>query len=252
MASQKGRYRSDRGRGGARHGSQLSRRRGDRRGGGGVRIRRGAGRRTWTRPRSLDESGSRRSARARRGRSACDLGRRLRSPSSRGRGARGSPRKKPLATRARPDGGGMSQKLRVYEVARDLGLDNKTLVALLQSNGVPDVRNHMSAVGADVVERIKRQLEKPKSPATVEERIHATVVKRRVAVRTGDASAPSNPAPAAAAPPPPPSAAPVATREKSAPLSAKPVAHTRKEEESAPPPVRVEPTPAPPSAPRRS
>jgi translation initiation factor IF-2 len=139
----------------------------------------------------------------------------------------------------------------VYEVARDLGLDNKTLVALLQSNGVPDVRNHMSAVGADVVERIKRQLEKPKGPATVEERIHATVVKRRVAVRPGDASAPSNPAPTAVAALPP-SAAPVSTKEKAAPASSKPAAPARKEEPSAPPPVRVEPTPAPPSAPRAS
>ncbi len=148
----------------------------------------------------------------------------------------------------------MSQKLRVYEVARDLGMDNKTLVALLQSNGVPDVRNHMSAVGADVVERIKRQLEKPKGPATVEERIHATVVKRRVAVRTGgDASAPSNPAPASAA-----SAAPApasAPKEKSAPVSAKPAARAPKEEESAappPPPSRTAPASRPVSAPRAS
>ena len=50
----------------------------------------------------------------------------------------------------------MSIKLRVYEVARDLGLDNKALVALLQSVGVPDVRNHMSAVPPEVVERVKR------------------------------------------------------------------------------------------------
>jgi translation initiation factor IF-2 len=130
-------------------------------------------------------------------------------------------------------------------------MDNKTLVALLQSNGVPDIRNHMSAVGADVIERIKRQLEKPKAPTTVEERIHATVVKRRVAVRTGDASAPSNPAPTAVVAPPP-SAVPVSTREKSAPVSSKPVAKPHKEEESLPPSVRVEPTPAPPSAPRAS
>jgi translation initiation factor IF-2 len=54
----------------------------------------------------------------------------------------------------------MTAKLRVYEVARDLGMDQKQLVALLQSSGVPDVRNHMSAIGADVVERIRRQLEK--------------------------------------------------------------------------------------------
>jgi translation initiation factor IF-2 len=147
----------------------------------------------------------------------------------------------------------MSQKLRVYEVARDLGMDNKTLVALLQSNGVPDVRNHMSAVGADVVERIKRQLEKPKAPTTVEERIHATVVKRRVAVRTGDASAPSHPAPHASttAPPAPPS---VARKEQSAPVSSKPAPRARKEEEAPQPPpsVRSVPTPAPASAPRAS
>ena len=58
----------------------------------------------------------------------------------------------------------MTAKLRVYEVARDLGLDHKTLVSMLQSSGVPDVRNHMSAIGADVVDRIRRQLEKQKSP----------------------------------------------------------------------------------------
>jgi translation initiation factor IF-2 len=144
----------------------------------------------------------------------------------------------------------MSQKLRVYEVARDLGMDNKTLVALLQSNGVPDVRNHMSAVGADVVERIKRQLEKPKSPTTVEERIHATVVKRRVAVRTGDASAPSNPAPSAVVTAPPPSATPT----EKAPASAKPSVRTPKVDETAapPPPSRSAPTPLPASAPRAS
>ncbi|MCC6900236.1 MAG: translation initiation factor IF-2 N-terminal domain-containing protein, partial [Polyangiaceae bacterium] len=34
--------------------------------------------------------------------------------------------------------------MRVYEIARDLGIENKALVALLQSIGVADVRNHMS------------------------------------------------------------------------------------------------------------
>jgi translation initiation factor IF-2 len=146
----------------------------------------------------------------------------------------------------------MSQKLRVYEVARDLGMDNKTLVALLQSNGVPDVRNHMSAVGADVVERIKRQLEKPKAPTTVEERIHATVVKRRAAVRPGDASVPSNPAPSAVITAPPVSVAPISVKEAPAPVSSKPASRPRKEEDSAPVSVRNVPTPPPASAPRAS
>src|SRR5450432_2712574 len=90
----------------------------------------------------------------------------------------------------------MSIKLRVYEVARDLGLDNKALVALLQSVGVPDVRNHMSAVPPEVVERVKRHIEKQKQQTVVEERIRPTVVKRRaVAPRGAETSAPSNPAP---------------------------------------------------------
>ena len=44
-------------------------------------------------------------------------------------------------------------KLRVYMVAKQLGMDNKSLVALFQSLGVDEVRNHMSAVSADQVER---------------------------------------------------------------------------------------------------
>ena len=92
----------------------------------------------------------------------------------------------------------MSIKLRVYEVARDLGLDNKALVALLQAVGVPDVRNHMSAVPPEVVERVKRQLEKQKQPTVVEERIRPTVVKRRAAPRA-EPPAPVSAAPAASA-----------------------------------------------------
>jgi translation initiation factor IF-2 len=81
----------------------------------------------------------------------------------------------------------MTIKLRVYEVARDLGMDNKSLVSLLQSVGVPDVRNHMSAIGPEVVDRVKRHLEKAKSPSTVEERIRPTVVKRRAAAGSSGA-----------------------------------------------------------------
>ena len=70
-------------------------------------------------------------------------------------------------------------KVRVYEVAKQLNMDQKTLVAIFQSMGFGDVRNHMSAVEADVVERVKRHLERQKSPEVVEERIRPTVVKRR-------------------------------------------------------------------------
>ena len=72
-------------------------------------------------------------------------------------------------------------KVRVYEVAKQLNMDQKTLVALFQSMGFGDVRNHMSAVEVDVVERVKRHLERQKSPEVVEERVRADgrVVKRR-------------------------------------------------------------------------
>ncbi len=125
----------------------------------------------------------------------------------------------------------MSIKLRVYEVARDLGLDNKALVALLQAVGVPDVRNHMSAVPPEVVERVKRQLEKQKQPVAVAERIHPTVVKRRAAPPRVEP-----PAPVAAAPPPAP---PVRTSREEQPRAPQ----RNYEEPPRPAPVAV---PAPP------
>ncbi|WP_437980513.1 translation initiation factor IF-2 [Sorangium sp. So ce117] len=102
-------------------------------------------------------------------------------------------------------------KVRVYEVAKQLNMDQKTLVALFQSMGIGDVRNHMSAVESDVVERVKRHLERQKSPEVVEERIRPTVVKRRA--RPGAEPEPSSPgrgpdlleAPVRAAPEPAPS-----------------------------------------------
>src|SRR5437773_607595 len=84
-------------------------------------------------------------------------------------------------------------KMRVYEVARDLGLENKAVVALFQAIGVTDVRNHMSAVLPEQVERAKRHLEKQGAEAVVEERLRHGVVKRRVK-RAGAGTETSSPA----------------------------------------------------------
>ena len=73
----------------------------------------------------------------------------------------------------------MSSKLRVYEVARELSMDNKEIVSLLQSMGFGEVRNHMSVVSSDAVERLRRHQERKAEPKVVEERIRPTVVKRR-------------------------------------------------------------------------
>lgn len=72
----------------------------------------------------------------------------------------------------------MMSRLRVYEVAREIGMDNKALVALLQASGATEVHNHMSAVGPDVVERLRRHLEKQKRPAHTESHLRPTVVRR--------------------------------------------------------------------------
>ena len=98
--------------------------------------------------------------------------------------------------------GGSMSKVRVYEVAKQLNLDPKSVVALFQAVGINDVRNHMSSVEPEAVERVKRHLEKQRTHDVVEERVRHGVVKRRaVAKPAGPAPAPSS----RAIPPAPPS-----------------------------------------------
>ena len=125
-------------------------------------------------------------------------------------------------------------KVRVYEVAKELGMEQKALVALFQSMGC-EVRNHMSSVDVEVVERVRRHLEKQKSATVVEERIRPTVVKRRVAK-------PAAPQPLAPTPSEP-EAAPAATKPAAAAPAPAPTAP------AAPPAAAVQP-PAPVEAPK--
>jgi translation initiation factor IF-2 len=152
-------------------------------------------------------------------------------------------------------------KMRVYEVARDLAMDNKALVALFQSVGVTDVRNHMSAVLPEQIDRVKRHLERQSGQKAAEERIRPTVVKRRA--RPDAAGPESAPASAEEAPP---ARAPVKVRpaEKSSPIAAPPARPAPVESEPAAPALRrpaaeapaaaaaAEPASAPASAPASS
>lgn len=71
-------------------------------------------------------------------------------------------------------------KVRVYDIAKDLNVDQDQLVALLQELGFEDARNRMSKVDAEAVDRVRRHLESDeKAPEVVEERLSATVVKRK-------------------------------------------------------------------------
>jgi translation initiation factor IF-2 len=104
--------------------------------------------------------------------------------------------------------GGSMSKVRVYEVAKQLNLDPKAVVGLFQSIGVTDVRNHMSSVEPDAVDRLKRQLEKQKTHDVVEERIRrgaGTVLKRRAVAKQVPGAEPSAPASVAAVSAPQPS-----------------------------------------------
>ncbi len=72
--------------------------------------------------------------------------------------------------------------MRVYEIAKEVGIPNKDLIAKIRALGL-EVNNHMSSLDADDVARIKRSLEKEKSsvtaPAQTQKLSSGTVLRRR-------------------------------------------------------------------------
>ena len=92
-------------------------------------------------------------------------------------------------------------KVRVYEVARELGVENRDLIQRIATLGI-QVRNHMSVLDPVEVDRIKRSLGKDRSEAMVEERIRPTVVRRKRKKKTEEVEQPA--ATEAAAPEPAP------------------------------------------------
>ncbi len=69
-------------------------------------------------------------------------------------------------------------KVRLYEVAKDLGLANKDLVAKVRALGI-EVKNHMSNLDVDDVARVKRALDKERHSNLIQERLSSTVIRRR-------------------------------------------------------------------------
>jgi len=103
-------------------------------------------------------------------------------------------------------------KLRVYELAQKHGLENKDLIARLESMGI-EVKNHMSALEDDDVARYEAE-SAPKVEKIVEKRLTAGVIRRRrkevveptaeelaeEAVETAEEAVQAHEAPAAGAP----------------------------------------------------
>ncbi|MFO0712305.1 MAG: translation initiation factor IF-2 [Sandaracinus sp.] len=161
-------------------------------------------------------------------------------------------------------------KVRVYEVARELSLENNELMKRLATLGI-QVRNHMSALDATEVDRVKRAIEKDKTENTVETKLRAGVVRRRTVAQPAKEEAVAEVAPRAPEPTPPPAPRVVTPRvapkvepvvEEAAPPPPPPVEAVRQPEPEPtppPPPVRVEaalppppppePTPPPPPPP---
>src|SRR5215475_8055217 len=71
--------------------------------------------------------------------------------------------------------------MRVYEIAKEVGIPNKDLIAKIRALGL-EVNNHMSSLDADDVARIRRSLEKEKAsvaPAQTQKLSTGTVLRRR-------------------------------------------------------------------------
>jgi len=69
-------------------------------------------------------------------------------------------------------------KIRIYELARDLNMENKALLEKLQEMEIP-VKSHMSSVDEGLVARIKRSVLGVKEKEIEETRIKPTIIRRR-------------------------------------------------------------------------
>src|SRR5499427_5135460 len=107
-------------------------------------------------------------------------------------------------------------RLRVYELAKDLNLPPKDLVAKVRAMGI-DVANHMSHLESVDVDRVRRAVDRERLENLEEVRLNDTVIRRRSKSAAGGTAA----RPQAPAPPPPSAPAPRAP-EPAAPAAVAP------------------------------
>ena len=81
-------------------------------------------------------------------------------------------------------------KLRVYELARDLNMTNKLLIAKLNDLEVA-VKSHMSALDEEIISKVKSSLFGAKEETVEETRIKPTVIRRRRKTVQVEVAAPS-------------------------------------------------------------
>jgi translation initiation factor IF-2 len=95
-------------------------------------------------------------------------------------------------------------KVRVYELAKEIGMAPKDLVAKARTLGI-EVANHMSNLAGADVDRVRRAIERERQESLVEERLSDTVIRRRSRTAPAGAGRPAATRPSAPPAPPPPS-----------------------------------------------
>ncbi len=83
-----------------------------------------------------------------------------------------------------------AKPMRVYELAKEVGLENKDLLSKARSLGI-EAKNHMSSIEPEDVVRIRRSLDKERQDSTVTERLSGTVLRRRSKVSPEGAMTPA-------------------------------------------------------------
>ena len=153
-------------------------------------------------------------------------------------------------------------KVRVYEIAKEVGIDSKTLVSKLQQMGYP-VRSHASVLEEPQAKEIVEKINQEKKGTVEVKRLAAGVIRRRASATPAPETPPSpeareeeilQQATKPVEPEPPPAPAP-AEPEPAAPVEAEAEPAPAAGEAEQPPPAEVpeaeEKKPAPAGAPRK-
>lgn len=82
-------------------------------------------------------------------------------------------------------------KIRVYELARDLSMTNKDLLAKLREMEI-EINSHMSSLEEDTIARVKNVLQSGPQPNLEETRVTSGVIRRRRKVVKREAQAPES------------------------------------------------------------
>ena len=69
-------------------------------------------------------------------------------------------------------------KVRVYELAKEFGIENKEFIAKLKTLGIA-VKSHSSTLEDSEVERVRREFASKGEKEVVEKRVKSTVIRRR-------------------------------------------------------------------------